>query len=402
VPLTNTAIRNAKPKRKPFKLFDERGLYLLVNAVGKYFRFDYRFGGKRKTLALGVYPEVSLADGRDKRDVARKLLANGIDPGAQRKALRASKAHRAANSFEVVAREWYAKFSPNWAASHGDKIIRRLERDIFPWMGARPVAEITAPELLNVLRRIENRGAIETAHRALQNCSQVFRYAIATARAERDPSGDLRGALPPAKGKHFPAITAPKQIGELLRAIDGYRGSLVTKCALRLAPLVFVRPGELRKVEWAEVDFDRGEWTIPAERMKLREPHLVPLSRQALAILRELYPLTGSGRYVFPSARSESRPMSDNAILAALRRMGYAKEEMSGHGFRALARTVLDEVLHVRPDYIEHQLAHQVRDALGRAYNRTTHLDERRLMMQRWADYLDELKAGAEVIPLRA
>jgi integrase len=402
MPLTNTAIRNARLKQKPYKLFDERGLYLLVNAAGKYFRFDYRFAGKRKTLAIGVYPDVSLADARDRRDRARKLLSDAIDPGAQRKAMRASNAHRTTNSFEVVAREWFAKFSPNWAASHADKIIRRLERDVFPWIGARPVAEVTAPELLTVLRRIENRGALDTAHRALHNCSQVFRYAIATTRAERDPSGDLRGALPPTKDTHYAAIISPKQIGELLRAIDGYRGSIVTKCALRLAPLVFVRPGELRKAEWAEFNFEQAEWNIPAERMKLREPHLVPLSEQALASLRELYPLTGSERYVFPGARTNGRPMSDNAILAALRRMGYSKDEMTGHGFRAMARTILDEVLHVRPDYIEHQLAHQVKDPHGRAYNRTAHLDERRLMMQKWANYLDELKAGAEVIPLRA
>jgi len=300
----------------------------------------------------------------------------------------------------VFCAEWLPKFSPNWAPSHGDKIIRRLERDVFPWLGARAIAGINAPELLTTLRRIEDRGAVETAHRALQNCGQVFRYAIATGRAERDPTGDLRGALPPVKQTHHAAITDPKAIGELLRAIDGYEGSFVTKCALCLAPLVFVRPGELRNAEWTEINLDLGEWNIPAERMKMREPHLVPLSTQTIKILRELYALTGNGRYVFPGARSSKRPMSDNAILAALRRMGIPKDEMTGHGFRAMARTILDEVLGVRPDYIEHQLAHAVRDPNGRAYNRTAHLAERKKMMQQWADYLDSLKDGGNVVAL--
>ena len=401
MPLTDTAIRNAKPGPKPIRMFDGGGLYLEVApSGGKWWRFKYRFGGKEKRLSLGVYPDVGLKEARERRDEARKLLAGDIDPGENRKAKQAAQADRAANSFEVVAREWFAKFGPTWSPSHGDRIIRRLERDIFPWIGGRPVADVTAPELLAVLRRIEGRGAVETAHRAQQNCGQVFRYAIATGRAQRDPSGDLRGALQPVKEKHHAAITEPKAIGELLRAMDGYEGYFVTKCALRLAPLVFVRPGELRKAEWAEIDLDHAEWNIPAERMKMREPHLVPLSRQTVEILRELQALTGGGRYVFPGARTNGRPMSDNAILAALRRMGYAKDEMGGHGFRAMARTILDEVLHVRPDYIEHQLAHAVRDPNGRAYNRTAHLAERRKMMQQWADYLDGLKSGAEVIPI--
>ena len=276
-----------------------------------------------------------------------------------------------------------------------------FERDLFPKLGERPIADIKAPDLLVCLRKIEERGALETAHRALQNCGQVFRYAIATGRAERDLSADLRGALPPVKGSHHAAITEPKAIADLLRAMDSYRGALVTQCALRLAPHVFVRPGELRQAEWSEFDLDKGEWNIPAERMKLREAHLVPLSTQAIAILREIQGQTGDGRYVFPSARTGERPMSNNAILASLRRMGYAKDEMSGHGFRAMARTILDEVLGVRPDYIEHQLAHAVRDPNGRAYNRTAHLSERRKMMQLWSDYLDKLKAGAEVIAIR-
>ena len=407
--LSDTAIRNAKPgitpdgktTGRPYKMGDAGGLYLEVSpSGGKWWRFKYRFAGKEKRISLGTYPDVSLKAARARRDDVRTLLAEGIDPGVQRKAMKAARADRAANSFEVVGREWFGKYSPNWAPSHADKIIQRLERDIFPWVGGRAIAEIKAPELLTCLRRIEDRGALETAHRALQNCGQVFRYAVATGRAERDPTGDLRGALPPVNRTHHAAITDPQGIGELLRAMDGYQGTFVTKCALRLAPLVFVRPGELRKAEWTEFDLDAASWNIPAERIKMNDAHLVPLSSQAVDILRELHALTGEGRYVFPGARTNGRPMSDNAVLAALRRMGYAKEEMSGHGFRAMARTILDEVLGVRPDYIEHQLAHAVRDPNGRAYNRTAHLAERRKMMQGWADYLDKLKAGAEVIPL--
>ena len=382
-------------------MFDEKGLYLEVApSGGKWWRLKYRFDGKEKRLSLGTYPDVSLKSARTKRDEARTLLADGVDPGEQRKAMKVARAGRAANSFEVVGREWFGKYSPSWASSHAEKIIQRLERDIFPWIGGRPIAEIKAPELLTCLRRIEERGALETAHRALQNCGQIFRYSVATGRAERDPSVDLRGALPPVKRTHHAAITDPKAIGELLRAMDGYQGSFVTKCALRLAPMVFVRPGELRKAEWAEFDLDAACWNIPPERMKMNDAHLVPLASQAVDILRELHALTGEGRYVFPGARTNGRPMSDNAVLAALRRMGYAKDEMSGHGFRAMARTILDEVLGVRPDYIEHQLAHAVRDPNGRAYNRTAHLAERRKMMQQWAGYLDTLKSGAEVIPL--
>lgn len=412
IPLTDKAIQNAKPGitrdgketgGKPYKMGDTGGLYLEVApSGGKWWRLKYRFDGKEKRLSLGVYPDVGLKDARQRRDDARKLLAVGIDPGENRKAVKAARNERAANSFEVIAREWYTKNAPTWASNHGERIIQRLERDVFPWIGGKPIANITAPDLLAMLRRIEGRGALETAHRALGNCGQIFRYAIATGRAERDPSPDLRGSLPPAKEKHLAAITDPKAVAELLRAMDGYQGAFVTKCALRLAPLVFVRPGELRNAEWTEFDLDKAEWNIPAERMKMREPHLVPLSRQAIEILRELHTLTGSGRYVFPGARTNGRPMSDNAILAALRRMGFAKDEMSGHGFRAMARTILDEVLQVRPDFIEHQLAHAVRDPNGRAYNRTAHLAERHKMMQLWADYLDTLKAGAQVIPLRA
>lgn len=398
--LTDTAIRNAKPGAKPAKLFDERGLFLLVTPTGgKWWRLKYRFEGKEKLLSLGTYPDVSLKDARERRDGARKQLADGIDPSHNRKAQKSLRQVQAANSFEVVSREWYEKYSPNWVAAHGSRIIRRLERDIFPHLGSRPIADITAPELLQVVRRIENRGALETAHRALGNCGQVFRYAVATGRAVRDPSGDLRGALPPVKGEHFAAVTEPDQAAQILRAIYAYQGSAIVSSALRLAPLVFVRPGELRGAEWVEVDLDAAEWRIPAARMKMGADHIVPLSTQAVAILREIHLLTGAGRYVFPSARTSTRPMSDNAILAAMRRMGIGKEEMSGHGFRAMARTILDEVLGARPDLIEHQLAHAVRDPNGRAYNRTAHLPERRKMMQQWADYLEQLCAGTTSPP---
>ncbi len=394
MPLTDTALRKAKPTEKTQKLFDGGGLFLEITpAGGKRWRQKYRFAGKEKLLAHGTYPDVSLAEARERRDKARKLLANGIDPGEHRKAAKAAGEQRTANSFEIVAREWFAKFSTNWAQSHAGKILGRLENDLFPWLGSRPIAEIKAPELLRCLRRIESRGALETAHRVLQNAGQVFRYAIATGRADRDPSADLRGALAPWKPQHYPAPTEPKAVGELLRAIDGYSGGNVVKAMLQLAPLVFVRPGELRQAEWAEIDLDAKEWNIPAYKMKMREPHLVPLSRQVVAILKELQPLTGNRAYVFPGGHHPRKPMSENALNAALRRMGYDKTTMTAHGFRAIARTLLDEELKFRPDYIEHQLAHAVKDPNGRAYNRTSHLAERRKMMQAWADYLDRRRA---------
>ena len=409
MPLTDAKIRSAKPADKPIRLFDDGGLYLEVSpSGGKWWRFKYRFAGKEKRLSLGVYPAVPLAGGkdkatglriegaRDKRDNARRLMGQGIDPGEYRKAAKAATEARVANSFETVAREWYAKNSPAWAKSHGERILRRLERDVFPWIGGRPVAEVAAPELLSVLRRIEERGAIETAHRALSNCGAVFRYAVATARAERDPSADLRGALPPAVGTHFAAVTEPKRFAELLKAIDGYHGTLTVRCALRLSPLVFVRPGELRHAKWVDIDLDAAQWRYTIS--KTDTAHIVPLSRQAVEILRELQPLTGNSVYVLPGARSRQRPMSDNAICAALRSVGIQKEEMSAHGFRATARTILDEVLHVRPEYIEHQLGHAVKDPNGRAYNRTGFLAERADMMQKWADYLDAIKTP-NVVP---
>ncbi|MFC5743376.1 tyrosine-type recombinase/integrase [Dyella tabacisoli] len=403
MPLTNVAISKAKPTDKTQRLFDGGGMYLEISpAGGKWWRLKYRYGGKEKRLSLGTFPDTGLAEAREKRDAARKLLASGIDPGEQRKATKAAGEDRSANSFEVVAREWHAKQSSTWVELHASRIMLRLENDIFPWLGSRPIADITAKEFLTTVNRIVARGAVESAHRVLQNCGQVLRYAIATGRAERNPVTDLRGALPSVKPKNLAAITDPSAIGGLLRAIDAYQGTFITKCALRFAPLVFVRPGELRHAEWAEFNLDKAEWNIPAEKMKMRLPHLVPLSPQAVEILRELQPLTGTGQYLFPSARSPKRPMSNNAVLSALRRMGFATDEMSGHGFRAMARTVLDEVLQFRPDYIEHQLAHTVRDPNGRAYNRTAHLSERRQMMAAWASYLEALKAdGNALMPMR-
>ncbi len=391
MPLTDTAIRNAKSRSKQYKLSDDRGMYVLVKKAGKYFRLDYRFAGKRKTLALGVYPDVKLVEAREKRDDAKKLIKNGVDPAQMRKANKAMQVEQTVNSFEAIVREWFVKHSPNWAESHAKKIIRRFELHIFPWLGGRPIVEITPPELLAVLRRIENKGIQETAHRALQNCGQVFRYAVATGRVERDASADLRGALAPVKHGSMATITEPKKIGELLRSIDGYEGTPVVQCALKLAPLVFLRPGELRHAEWVEIDLDNAEWRIPAPKMKMKFPHIIPLSEQTIKVFWDIHPITGRGQYVFPSIRTDLRPMSDNAILAALRRMGYAKEDMSGHGFRAMASTVLHEQGWLS-DVIERQLAHAERNKMKAAYNYAQHLPERREMMQAWADYLDKLK----------
>ncbi|MBF0371128.1 MAG: tyrosine-type recombinase/integrase [Magnetococcales bacterium] len=402
MPLTDTTIRQMKPGPKTFKRSDGGGLFIQVEPRGsKLWRLFYRFGGKQKLLALGRYPETTLKKAREQREDARRLLAEGIDPGEHRKTTKAAQRDGLDERlFQSVALEWFAKFKPGWAPSHASKVIRRLEVDIFPWLGKRPINEITAPELLAVLRRIESRGALDTAHRAKQNCGQVFRYAVATGRAERDPSADLKGALPPAKGGRFATIIDPKTIGQLLRDIEEYKGSFVTKCALRLAPLVFVRPGELRRAEWAEINLDGAEWRIPEEKMKAGALHVVPLSSQAVAILREIQPLTGSGRYVFPGARSDQRPMSENTVLAALRRLGYAKGEMSGHGFRSMASTRLNE-MGFKPDWIEAQLAHAEQNEVRRAYNHVEYLEERRKMMQAWANYLDALRDGAEVVPIR-
>lgn len=401
MPLTDTAIRNAKPgltpkghrTDKPYKIGDSGGMYLEVSpAGGKWWRLKYRILGKEKRLSLGTYPDVSLATARFRRDDARRLIADGVDPSLHRRANKASLFEQASNSFEVVAREWYSKQAPTWNEAHADRIIRRLKRDVFPWIGNIAVAQVTAPNVLGLLRRIEARGALETAHRTLGNCGQIFRYAIATNRAPSDPTRDLRGALPPVRGKHFAAVTDPKKIGALMRTIRGYEGTLVVQCALKLAPLLFVRPGELRKAKWQDFDLGAAEWRYLVT--KSNTEHIVPLAPQALDILQELEPLTGQFEYVFPSARSPKKPMSDNAILAALRRLDIEKEEMSGHGFRAMARTILDEVLGVRPELIEHQLAHAVRDPNGRAYNRTAHLSERKEMMSLWADWLDKQAIG--------
>jgi integrase len=389
---------------KSFKLTDGQGLYLLVklqaDGWGKWWRFKYRFDGKEKLLSLGTYPDTGLQQAREKRDAARKQLASGVGPGENRKAVKSAKAESAANSFEVIAREWGAKKVETWAEKN-NRSKRMLERNIFPWLGDKPITDILPKDILECLRRVEDRGTIETAHRSLQICGQVFRYAVATGRVDRDITTDLRGALPPAKGEHFAAITEPKKVAELLRAIDSYQGSLATVCALKLAPMVFVRPGELRSAEWDNIDFDAKEWRYFVSKTSVQ--HIVPLSAQAVAILRELHPLTGHGRFIFSSERTPrgDRCMSENTLNAALKRLGYGKDVMTAHGFRAMARTILDEVLGFRPDFIEHQLAHAVRDPNGRAYNRTAHLPERHKMMQSWADYLDSLKTGAQVIPFK-
>jgi len=389
-------VKQAKPKAKEYKLFDGGGLYLLVKNDGaKYWRMKYRIHGKEKLLALGVYPDVSLAEAREKRFEARRQISQEIDPSHLKKAEKQARGESNSNSFEAIGFEWFEKQKSKWSATHTQKVEWMLTANLFPWLGKRPISEITPPELLATLRRIESRGALETALRTKQVSGQVFRYAIATGRAERDPSQDLRNALATPIKKHLAAVTAPKDVGPLLLVLDGYNGSPIVRAALKLAPLTFVRPGELRHAEWAEFDIENAEWKIPAHKMKTKVDHIVPLSTQAIEALIEIYPLTGTGRYVFPSARSSKRPMSDNAVLAAFRRLGIAKEQMSGHGFRAMARTILDEVLGYRVDWIEHQLAHAVKDVHGRAYNRTAHLDKRKKMMQSWADYLDQLRVQA-------
>jgi integrase len=401
LPLTDKEISTAKAKKKAITLFDGGGLFLLITPTGgKLWRFKYRFEGKGKSLAFGIYPDVSLLDARRKRDEARRNIANGANPAAVKKAEKLAKMVEV-DTFELVAREWFKKFSPKWVELHREITERRLEVDLFPWLGSRPIAEIKAPELLAVLRRVESRGAINAAHKLRVIAGQVFRYAVATGKAERDPSGDLRGALPSAEVVHYPAITSPKEVAPLLRALDGYTGSFVVRCALMLSPLLFVRPGELRNAEWSEFDFDEAVWNIPAARMKMRQALVVPLSIQAVAIFKELLALTGTGKYCFPGVKAGNTTLSKFTIPQAIHAIGYGKDVMTVHGFRAMARTILDEVLNVRPDFIECQLGHAVRDANGRAYNRTSHLPERRVMMQTWADYLDKLKAGAEVIPFK-
>jgi len=394
--LTDVKIKQAKPREKLYKISDERGLYLEVApSGGKWWRFKYRIDGKEKRLSLGVYPDVGLKVARERRDDNRKLVADGVDPSTHRKAQKLARAGANASSFEVVAREWFEKQKTVWADSHADKIIRRLERDVFPWLGKRPIADIKPMEVLTVLQRIETR-VVETAHRAQQNCGQVFRYAVATGRAERDITADLKGALTPWREEHFASITDPEKIGPLLRDLYAYKGTFEVQCCLRMAPHVFVRPAELRLAEWREFDLADGRWDIPGERMKMKQPHIVPLSAQVVEILRELHPLTGDGVFVF-RGRNPRSAISDNTVNKALRTMGYStKDDITGHGFRAMARTVLDEVLEFRVDWIEHQLAHMVRDPNGRAYNRTAFLEGRQQMMQAWSDYLDQLRVLPE------
>jgi integrase len=390
--LSNAVISGAKPREKAFKLADSGGLFLLVTPTGsRWWRLRFRVRGKENMLSLGTFPDVSLKLARERRDQARRDLANGVDPSAKRRTEKMA----SGDTFEAIAREWFGRFSPNWAAGYSSKVIRRLEICVFPWIGSTPISQIKAPDLLSCVRRVEARGKLGTAHRALQVCGRVFRYAVATGRAERDPSGDLRGALPPKREKHHASFTDPKSLAGLLRAIDAYDGSAVVRNALRLAPLVFVRPGELRAAEWKEFNLDAGEWRIGAERMKMRVQHIVPLSRQAVAILREMEPVTGAGRFVFPSPRTNKRPLSDNGMLAALRRMGFEQGVLTVHGFRSTASTLLNEQ-GWHPDAIERQLAHSERDGVRAAYNYAEYLPERRKMMQAWADYLQALKADAQ------
>jgi integrase len=410
ITLSEAQVRNAKPSDKPVRLYDDRGLYLEVSPRGgKWWRLKYSFAGKPRLLSLGTYPDIGLKAVRQRRDEARRLIAQGVDPSAARRAEKVTRSQAATNSFEAVAREWHATVHvEKVSAGHAARTLIRLEQDVFPWLGGLPIIDVKPPHLLQTMRRIEARGAIETAHRALQACGQVFRYAIATGRAERDPTPDLRGALRPVLVEHMAAITDPRRVGELLRSIGAYKGMPIMRAALQLAPLVFVRPGELRKAEWVEVDIDAAEWRIPAERMKRTRQqklsgaaHIVPLSRQAVAVLRDLHPLTGHGRYLFPSPRTRERPLSDNGVLSALRRMGFPKDEMTGHGFRAMARTLLAERLNVDEAVIEAQLAHAVRDSLGRAYNRTEFLAQRRKMLQTWADYLDKLRDATAITAIK-
>ena len=397
--LTETAIRAAKPREKSYKLFDGLGLYLEIAATGsKLWRLKYRHDGGENRLAMGAHPDTSLKQARERRDAARRQLAAGIDPSSQRQAEKLANA----NTFEAVAREWLALQEKKLAPATFAKAGWTFETLIFPYIGSRPIAKLGAMDVLKVLKRIEGRGIHETAHRTRQRCAQVFRYAVQTGRAERDPTVDLKGALAPVVSEHHASITEPVRIGELLRAIDGYAGQIVTAYALKLSPLLFVRPGELRHAEWTEFDLDSAEshWRIPAEKMKMGEQHVVPLAKQALVLLSELHSVTGRGKYVFPSLRSGSRPMSENTVNAALRRMGYSTEEMTGHGFRSLASTCLNEQGY-HPDLIELQLAHAERNQVRAAYNKAQRLPERRKMMQAWADYLDGLRAGANVVPIR-
>lgn len=402
--LTDTAVKAAKPKEdgKPIKLSDGGGLYLFVNEVGKYWRYNYRHNGKQRTFSIGVYPDINLKTAREKHQGARELLARGIDPSEYKQQAKAEQIAITENTFEAIALEWFSKFSKDWAESYSIKLMSRFKNDVFPWLGNRPIATIEPPEILKCLKRVEERGALDSAHRIKRNIGQVFRYAVATGRAQRDQTADLKGSLPPTKKTNLAAIIDPLQVGRLMRDIQAYEGHLVTRIALQFSAYLFQRPNEIRSMEWSEIDADKALWSIPANKMKMRQPHLVPLPKQCLDLLEEIRPLTGHRRYVFPSMTDSTKPMSNNTVRQALRRMEYNKEDMTAHGFRAMARTILEEVLEVNPVYIEQQLAHAVKDANGTAYNRTKHLAKRIAMMQQWADYLDSLKAGAQVIPFKA
>lgn len=390
--LTDTFLRALKADGTIRKYSDGGGLYIHVSVAGsRLWRMGYRFGGKQKTLSFGAYPAVSLKIARRRREEAKELLANEADPGEHKKARKAAALSEAANSFEVIALEWLGKRKGVWSPDHTDNTLSRLKKHIFPLIGPRPVNKVTAPELLEALRRIEATGAVDAAHRTLQNCGQVLRYAIATGRAERDLTADLKGALLPVKAVNFATITDPRSIGALLRDLDAYAGNAVVRASLRMAPYVFVRPGELRKAEWAEIRFESAEWRIPADRMKSRVPHIVPLARQVVHILEDLHRFTGQSRYLFPSMRANSAPISDMTLLAALRRMGYDRSTMTVHGFRGMASTLLNERGYNR-DWIERQLAHGERNSVRSAYNHAEYLRERRCMMQEWADYLDTLR----------
>lgn len=398
--LTDATVKSAKPKDRPYRMADGGGMFLQVNPDGsKYWRQAYRFGGRQKLLALGVYPSVSLRRAREKRDDARKQLDKGIDPCAAKKAQKLAAA--GADTFAAIAAEWQSKISPTWGPGHCKRVQRLLDLDLLPHLGSKLANEITAPQILATLRRMEARGALQQLARCKTICTGIMAYAVATGRAERNPVKDLAGALEARPVKHHASITEPKKVGKLIRAVREYDGYFVTKCALELLPLVFVRPGELRKAEWSEFDLDAAEWRIPAHRMKLREQHIVPLSKQAIAVLRKLHPVTGGRALVFPGVRHHAKPLSENTINAALRNLGYTKDEMTGHGFRSVASTLLNEQGYNR-DWIERQLAHAERSKIRGAYNYAEYLPDRRRMMQAWADHLDELAAGAKVIRLQS
>lgn len=403
MPLTDTFVRQVKPSGKAAgdSHADGGGMYLLVKPSGKYWRMDYRFAGKRKTLALGVYPAVTLAQARRRRDDAKAQLADGVDPSVSKREEKLARKMVAENTFEKVAMQWLHATAADRKEITQQKVQTWLEKDMFPSIGKLPISTIGPRDVLAMARKMEERGANESAKRLVQICGQVFRYAVAEGSAERDVTQDLKGALQKAEKRHYAAITDPAQLAPLLRAMDGYSGHIYSRTALLLTPLLFVRPGELRKAEWSEIDFEAAEWRIPASKMKMKSDHIVPLSTQAIELLRQVHPISGHGKYVFPSIRTGERPMSENTVSAALRAIGYDRDTQTAHGFRATARTIMDEVLGERVDLIEHQLAHAVKDANGRAYNRTAHLPARKAMMQRWSDYLDQLKKGAQILQFK-